>query len=458
MTVTSSRAVLPPRFLAALTLVLGDLLILEATVWLGVLARRLALPWFPIEMPPSIYTGTAVAVLFLPLAYGMAGLYPGYGITGVERLRKRILVTCLCFGALILFDHLAQAGKWSRGILLAAGWFALVAVPLWDAAARALLLKWRCWGEAVIVLGPGDRRAGVVKTLRSNPELGWIPLHEDDLTEGGPDGGKPPGIELALVVLPAGSFAPASLADDLPYSRVVLVPEMEGTQSLWMQVRDLGTHLGLEMRRNLLMPRNRLVKRALDLILGTLLLLLTAPAVAFFAALVPVLSPGPAFFCQIRAGKDGRPFRMWKIRTMRPDADRLLEGVISASAEARAEWDESMTISNDPRIIPVLGHFMRRFSIDELPQFWNVVKGEMSLVGPRPLPAYHLERYDPQADRLRQRIHPGITGLCQVSGRTSASVAEQQRLDLYYLRNWSPWLDLHILARTVVAVARGTGS
>jgi lipopolysaccharide/colanic/teichoic acid biosynthesis glycosyltransferase len=117
-----------------------------------------------------------------------------------------------------------------------------------------------------------------------------------------------------------------------------------------------------------------------------------------------------------------------------------------------------MKLRDDPRIIPRIGQFLRRFSVDELPQLWNVLRGEMSLIGPRPLPDYHLAALDRAGADLRRHVRPGMTGLSQVSGRSSRSLEEQQHLDGYYVRNWSLWLDLHILARTVLAVVRGRGA
>ncbi|AWK85191.1 hypothetical protein DEW08_02435 [Azospirillum thermophilum] len=212
------------------------------------------------------------------------------------------------------------------------------------------------------------------------------------------------------------------------------------------------------MQRNLLIPTNQLVKRALDLVLGTTALLCSIPIIVLFGALVAVISPGPVFYRQTRIGMDGHLFSLWKLRTMVPDADKMLLQVIQASVDAQSDWHQSMKIKSDPRIIPVLGHIMRRFSIDELPQFWNVLRGDMSLVGPRPLPSYHVERLDPAADRIRRRVRPGVTGLWQVSGRSATSIDDQERLDTYYVRNWSLWLDIHILARTVLVVLTGRGA
>ncbi len=431
-------------------------MVLEAALLVAVLLREQANHWHPIDINPSVFAGVGVAVAFLPLAYALARLYPGYGQTSVERLRKRVTVTALWFGAMILFDRLAQEGQWSRGILLATAGLSLLAVPLWDAVARNFLNRRGWWGEAVVVLGPEVQRRQVVDSLTALNDLGWIPVAEGEL----PAPGEPAvgNVALAVVVLPSHGVGLSEVADHLPYRRVVLVPGVGDVQNLWVSVRDLGAHLGLEMQRNLLAPGNRLLKRVLDLLLGTIALTCSAPVILLFALLVAIVSPGPIFYTQDRAGLGGRPFRLWKLRTMIVGADTMLQQVIASSEKARDDWSLSMKLRHDPRIIPVLGHLMRRFSIDELPQFWNVLRGDMSLVGPRPLPAYHIERLDLAAGRIRQRVRPGITGLWQVSGRNTTTLAEQQRMDTYYVRNWSLWLDLHILARTVLVVMTGKGA
>jgi lipopolysaccharide/colanic/teichoic acid biosynthesis glycosyltransferase len=143
---------------------------------------------------------------------------------------------------------------------------------------------------------------------------------------------------------------------------------------------------------------------------------------------------------------------------MHPDAERRLTELLEQSPELKRQWERSVKLEQDPRIIPVVGHFLRRFSVDELPQLWNVVVGNMSLVGPRPLPEYHLEKLSSDAKGLRRSIRPGLTGMWQVMVRGDGSVAEQERFDTYYVRNWSVWLDLYILARTLSAVVMGRGA
>jgi len=194
------------------------------------------------------------------------------------------------------------------------------------------------------------------------------------------------------------------------------------------------------------------VKRGLDLMVGCLLLALALPVLALAALAIKATSPGPVLFPQLRCGLNGRRFLMLKLRTMHADAEkrkRELQHLNEVSGPV-------FKIRNDPRITPV-GRFLRRFSIDELPQLWNVIRGEMSLVGPRPpIPAEvaHYETFE----RRRLSMRPGLTCLWQVNGRSEIEFDEWVRLDLQYIDDWSLTQDLRILAQTVPAVLRGTGA
>jgi lipopolysaccharide/colanic/teichoic acid biosynthesis glycosyltransferase len=239
---------------------------------------------------------------------------------------------------------------------------------------------------------------------------------------------------------------------------VIILRDFDELPVEGVQVRNLGRVLGLEYSSNLLRRQSRWVKRSLDIALGSLLLVLTLPIIAGSMVIVRFLSPGPALYWQMREGRKGRPIRVPKIRTMVPDAERRMEELFVTDPALRDEWESSFKLKRDPRIIPVVGKLFRRFSIDELPQLWSVVKGDMSLVGPRPFPDYHLDALTPQARQLRNEVRPGITGLWQVTARGTAGVEAQQSHDIYYIRNWSPWLDLYILARTISVVVTGRGA
>ena len=143
---------------------------------------------------------------------------------------------------------------------------------------------------------------------------------------------------------------------------------------------------------------------------------------------------------------------------MRLDAEKRLEEHLAENPELREEWKERFKLARDPRLIPLVGRLFRQFSIDELPQLWSVLRGDMSLVGPRPFPDYHLSQFSPVFLELRQRVRPGITGLWQITIRSDGGIAEQVAYDSYYIRNWSVWLDLYILSRTIAAVAAGRGA
>jgi lipopolysaccharide/colanic/teichoic acid biosynthesis glycosyltransferase len=151
-------------------------------------------------------------------------------------------------------------------------------------------------------------------------------------------------------------------------------------------------------------------------------------------------------------------FRVWKFRTMFCGAEEVLEDFLENHPEYKQQWERERKLISDPRVVPYLGQFLRKSSLDELPQFWNVLKGEMSLVGPRPLPEYHLAQFDQSFRQYRAKVTPGITGLWQVSSRGNGNCEMYIECDSHYIRNWSLWLDLKILLRTFIAVLSGRGA
>jgi exopolysaccharide biosynthesis polyprenyl glycosylphosphotransferase len=195
------------------------------------------------------------------------------------------------------------------------------------------------------------------------------------------------------------------------------------------------------------------VKRTLDIAISFALLVLLSPVFVAVALAIKCTSPGPVFFLQERIGLNKRRFKICKFRTMVPDAERLMSALESRNEASGPVFK----IRNDPRITQI-GRFLRRTSIDELPQLINVLKGDMSLVGPRPLPVRDYEGFNEDWQRRRFSVKPGITCLWQVNGRNGISFDQWMLLDLQYMDEWSLWLDLKILARTVPAVMRGSGA
>ncbi len=196
-------------------------------------------------------------------------------------------------------------------------------------------------------------------------------------------------------------------------------------------------------------------KRGLDLVFGSVLLLLLSPVILVLAVLVALTSGFPPFYAATRLGKDGRPFRMWKLRSMVKDADAVLQRWKDTNPELAAEYEQNLKLRDDPRVTP-LGRMLRRLSLDELPQLLNVVRGEMSLVGPRPYYAAELaDRPDVEAALIR--VRPGITGPWQVNGRNAISPDGRMTLDEMYVESVSMTIDIVCLLKTARCLLRANG-
>ena len=195
-------------------------------------------------------------------------------------------------------------------------------------------------------------------------------------------------------------------------------------------------------------------KRLFDIFLSVLLLPILLPIIAILYVVVRS-DGGPGFFGHSRVGRNGRMFKCWKVRTMVVDAQERLDALLASDAQARAEWDRDRKLRNDPRVTRV-GNFLRKSSLDELPQIFNVLKGEMSLVGPRPITEAELERYGSQ-QAVYLAMRPGVTGLWQVSGRNEVTYNERVSMDSTYYNSVSLGTDLRILAKTADAVLSKTG-
>lgn len=198
--------------------------------------------------------------------------------------------------------------------------------------------------------------------------------------------------------------------------------------------------------------------RALDVLIAALALLAFLPLLGLCGILILLLSPGPIFFKQVREGHLGRPLTVFKLRTMHVDSESRLKQLLCESEVARREWTERRALTRDPRVIPILGAFMRRFSVDESPQFWNILKGDMAIVGPRPFELAVVERFPDKYRARRTAVRPGLTGLFQVSGRKQHSMRRALAYDMIYLRRRSALFDIYILLKTPAAVIFGFGA
>lgn len=421
------------------------------------------------NQPFALYLPAAIILPGVVLGFAQAGLYPGFGLGPVETFRRYSLVTFTAFltiAALVLLLKLENSySRVTLGIAFVLSW---VTPPLLRAALLTVTHRWTWWPEPVVVAARPESFDAIGDTLRPRSHefevVGFVDLGAlSDLDPHGSEDSDVVAYARAGVRVVIARLRDSHLEEALDrlralFPRVVVLRDFNELPVEGVQVRNLGGVLGLEYTNNLLRWQSRWVKRSVDIAVATATLLASLPLIAFSLLAVKTFSPGPALFWQTREGRHGRLIRVPKIRTMVLDAERRMEDLFLSDPSLREEWQASFKLRRDPRIIPVVGVLFRRFSIDELPQLWSVVKGDMSLVGPRPFPQYHLDALSPQARRLRNEVRPGITGMWQVTARGTAGVEAQQSHDVYYIRNWSVWLDIYILARTAGVVLSGRGA
>jgi undecaprenyl-phosphate galactose phosphotransferase len=399
------------------------------------------------------------------LVFAYEGLYSKRLVLW-EEIRRILRGTLLATALVILALYVTRAYVLSRSVVLVAMLLSFVVLPVARTLAKQLIITLRLWSKPILIVG-SDRNAQVLSAeLTRNWRLGYqVAGVVDPGLLAGQDSAQ---IRFLLRAHRAESFvlSDASVGRDMAAKllqgdrsasdELMILLDSSTLQSSGVEVEQLESLLLMKYRYNLLQPVNFTLKRALDILATAVLLIVLSPLMALIALLVRASSAGPVFFVQERIGKAGRRFGCLKFRTMWQDADQRLEKLLAADDAVRAEWMKYSRISRDPRVTGV-GRLLRRLSLDEWPQLWNILKGKMSLVGPRPYMPRELEKIGSFLEVIT-RVRPGLTGLWQVSGRKETAFDERLLLDEYYVRNWSLWLDTVILLRTVRAVLQARGA
>ncbi|MEM9395660.1 MAG: sugar transferase [Pseudomonadota bacterium] len=223
------------------------------------------------------------------------------------------------------------------------------------------------------------------------------------------------------------------------------------------KIRADEPHIDSAAENRTNVPVGGVAKRVFDIAFSLIAILSALPFFIVLPIIIKVVSPGPVLFSHTRIGYDGVPFPCLKFRTMVPDADKMLSNYLASNPDAQEEWTQHRKLKDDPRIIPLVGNLMRRLSFDELPQFFNVLRGEMSVVGPRPLTLDEVNDYG-EAARRYQAARPGITGLWQVSGRSDISFRDRIELDCRYVATCNLGSDIQLIAKTIGVLLNGRGA
>ena len=424
------------------------------------------------NQPPILWLELVPLVSLFFVAYGLSGLYPGFGLGAVETLRRTTKSTSVVFAAVAGIVFLAQLPHRYSRMTFALLWLgAIVLVPLARFQLLSQVGRWQWWQEPSVLVGMSAKLESTFEVLATAASIGyrpvaviatdprppWTELHDCPVFAGTDYAQRLATLGVRVAIVDDEQGIGRSLRHDLlrHFHQVIVLRSVERIEIA--EPRHLGSAFGYEFRNALLRRRTRFLKRTFDLLAATTLLICFAPLMGLAIGAVKIASPGPALFRQVRRGLHGRSFELLKIRTMMPDADEKLRQLLGEDSALETEWNDRFKLTGDPRIIRGVGAAIRRFSIDELPQLWNVMTGDMSLVGPRPLPDYHLNSFEPSLRELRERVRPGLTGFWQVTSSQDGSATVQQARDEYYVRNWSFWLDIYILALTAVVVLRRPG-
>ncbi|CAA7599587.1 undecaprenyl-phosphate galactose phosphotransferase WbaP [Acididesulfobacillus acetoxydans] len=488
-----NRGLLSSQWLAVPLLLATDALAILVSMLVAFAGRRLILPGlFPGLFQGQLLTESLENLWWLP-AVAIAVL--AYEELYRKRLPfwlelERILrASTLAAFLSVAFLYVTKTGNVISRTLVVATWLALLLLlPLFRYAIKRLLVRTGVWEKPVLVLGAGRTAELLVKAFRRERTLGYSilgVLDDNEDIEGlrlGQDSDPAAGLSaprlgsfadapgvirrtgVSDLILAAPGLKPERLVEWVNrlqplVNNIMVVPDLFGLSLNGIEAEYFLDEqlLLLNIRNRLKSALNRGVKRAFDLLLGLLSLLVALPVGMLIALAIRIDSRGSAFFVQTRLGQDGRQFSCLKFRTMYRDSDSILKTHLKRSPQARREWEKFNKLKGeDPRVTRV-GAVLRRYSLDELPQILNVLVGDMSLVGPRP----YLPREEGKIGSALYDIQvtkPGLSGLWQVSGRNNIDFAGRVKLDVWYVRNWSLWLDIVLLLRTVGVVWKRDGA
>lgn len=466
-----SRAGITSSWATSATIIAADFFALSCVYWLAVIGRYLTHGHYSLFLYWELYP---VIGLFLGAFY-VHDLYPGVLLHPAEEIRRVFKCVTVVF-LLIAVGTFLERNKdmYSRSIFLIIWALGAPIILLTRQLARKVLANRPWWGISAVVLGSGACATRVVETLRRR-NIGirvrgvlTDEAYPESLESAAPMIGplsaapllaKNGFAEYVIVAMPDKSNAEIRSilqTNCVGFSHVLLVPDLPGICSLGISAREVGGELGLELPQRLCHTGAKVSKRIVDVVLSFIFLVMLTPLFAIIALAIKLTSKGPVFFGHSRYGQHGEIFKALKFRTMAQNAGELLERYLKAHPELQAEWDRDHKLRMDPRVSSV-GRWLRRYSLDELPQLFNVLVGQMSLVGPRPIVKDEIEKYG-DGYELYMRVPPGITGLWQVSGRNNTTYTQRVAFDEYYVRNWSVWLDAYILTKTINAVLSADGA
>lgn len=424
----------------------------------------------------------------LLVVFYAAGLYPGIMVSPSEEVKKLCICSFFCYFGIaisILFISRDNSSLHNYEILtliilkdsndlgviaafLLATPISALGLPGMREISRHFLGKFNFWGVPAVIYVTGDSGNEIINRLQNKKYLGYKPaiIIDSNATECTMHNGIPVfpdsneiievirnlKIKVAIMCDYEGRLRPIVSS----YRYTMNVSKGQDYFSSSMSVRDIGGILATASTHYLTKPGNLIIKRLIDLFFCIIAAIGVIPVSLIIALIIKITSPGPVFYGHVRVGKNGKELKCWKFRSMYKNSQEMLEKILATDPVRRAEWEKDRKFIDDPRVTR-FGKFLRKTSLDELPQLWNIFIGEMSLVGPRPVTQSELSKYGADANYVLS-VTPGLSGMWQISGRSDTGYEERISLDTFYIQNWSVWLDLWIIIKTVWVVLNGKGA
>lgn len=419
------------------------------------------------ELDPAIYRWVFPLLLFSPLLGAILGLYRSISQPPHRELKTIFFFVTLVYAIILLVLFLSKTGDLYSRLVIFGGWgISLLALPILRSLCIRLFSRFTWWTSPLLILGNYKAAKRLWHYLRLHPQHGLRPVAMLDLPAEASARNMalsaaaqrwPSGV--AMLVTETGASQPLDYISEASrhFAKVIVVPDhMTSFRRYWLTPCELSGLNVFLLTQNLHDRRRLAIKRAIDILFCILLSPLLLPLGLALALLIKMDSPGSPLYRQVRLGRSGQPILVYKFRTMVADADARLKEWLNDNPDLKEEWERDHKLKHDPRITR-MGRFLRKTSLDELPQLLNVALGDMSVVGPRPIVDDEVKKYGVVFEEYC-RVRPGITGLWQISGRNNTTYADRVAYDRYYINNWSVWMDIWILAKTVPVTLTGYGA
>ena len=433
--------------IAKIIFMMLDVFMIVLSVYLAYVIRESFDTLEPHTIPYTTYLAFYPLYIILISFFAYEGIYTyRYDFWHESRLVIKVII----FSTALVFAYLAMTKSienYSRLVIGISFIFMMFFIPLAKNISKKVLYNLKLWRKKAAIYGNDPF---LTAEIYGNPYLGYIKPKEDEC--------------FSTIFVNSRRDEPDTLRYILSTQiktqhEVIFIPLMSDYDLTHSHIYELSnTRTNLIVYQNRLKSKYRRVfQQTFNYILAIFLIPILLPIIGIFAILIKKESKGPIFFAHNRVGQEGKTIPTFKFRSMYADAEQRLEALLEEDPKIRAEWEKSFKLKDDPRITKI-GHFLRKTSLDELPQIFNVLRGEMHFVGPRPVLQEELDNYYKEDAEYYFMVKPGITGLWQVSGRSDTDYEFRVDTDKWYVLNWSLWLDIVILFKTIKTVLRKDGA